>query len=117
MVDKLCTVIITAKIRVNINGVFKIEEISDRKILIIKGIKMTASNSAENGSGLKSKYWPFENGKVNKRIMPIATIRKTPQDIRKSIIPIFGKGSVLMFLYTPIIAPKDTKSIPIVRTK
>jgi hypothetical protein len=38
------------------------------------GIKTVATNKAANGSGLKSKYWPLENGSVNIRIIPTDTI-------------------------------------------
>ena len=57
-------------------------------VLIIKGIEIIAIKIAENGSGLKLKYCPFENGSVNRRTMSTATIRTTPQEIRKSVFGI-----------------------------
>jgi hypothetical protein len=88
MVDAACTIIITEAIVLKVNGILKDEHIEDKIILIIKGIEMIAIKIAENGSGLKLKYCPFEKGSVNKNIMSIATIRTTPQEIRKSIFGI-----------------------------
>lgn len=56
-----------------------------RKTLIIKGIQIFASNISEKGSGLKLKYWPFENGNVNTSTISIATISDTEEEIWKKI--------------------------------
>jgi hypothetical protein len=117
MVADACIVTMTAIINVNVNGIFILEETVDKKIDIINGINIIASNIAENGSGLKSKYCPFENGNVNIRIISVETMRETPLEIRKTILAMRGTGFVLMFLYIPIIAPNDTNSIPMARTE
>lgn len=56
-----------------------------RKTLIIKGIQIFASNISEKCSGLKLKYWPFENGNVNTSTISIATISDTEEEIWKKI--------------------------------
>ena len=88
MVDAACIIIITDAIEVKVKGIFKDKDIEDVIVLIIKGIKIIAIKIAENGSGLKLKYCPFENGRVNKKTISTATIRVTPQEIRKSIFGI-----------------------------
>ncbi len=68
-----CTVMITADIEVKTKGI--LEEIKKNEIPIINGIRIVADIMAASGSGLKSKYCPFENGRVNIRISPTATIK------------------------------------------
>ena len=81
-----CIVIITAVIEVKIKGILEDEDIENKQTLITKGIRIIAANIAVNGSGLKSKYWPFENGSVNIRIIPTATIKNTPHEITRPIL-------------------------------
>lgn len=80
-----CIAIITAVIKVKIKGILEEEDIAVKQRLITKGIRIIAVNIAVNGSGLKLKYCPFENGRVNIRIISTATIRNIPQDIAKHI--------------------------------
>jgi hypothetical protein len=120
-----------------VNGIFKDDDMDVKIVLMIKGIEIIAMKIAENGSGLKLKYCPFENGSVNKKTMSTATIRTIPQEIRKRIFEIsnveedINEGDEdtvaevvvvlgeqdLRYLNMPTIAPIDTKNIPITRTK
>ena len=95
-----CIAIITAVIEVNIKGILEEEEeveedIAVKQRLITNGIRMIAVNIAINGSGLKSKYCPFEKGRVNKSIIPTATIRKIPHDVTKHALVTKDKELVL----------------------
>src|SRR5919107_1053632 len=88
MVDDACTRTTTEAIKVKVNGIFKDDDMDVKIVLMIKGIEIIAMKIAENGSGLKLKYCPFENGSVNKKTMSTATIRTIPQEIRKRIFEI-----------------------------
>jgi hypothetical protein len=101
-----CIAIITAVIEVNIKGILEDEEeeveeeeeeedIAVKQRLITNGIRMIAVNIAINGSGLKSKYCPFEKGRVNKSIIPTATIKNIPHDITKHVLVAKDKELVL----------------------
>jgi hypothetical protein len=90
-----CIAIITAVIDVKIKGILHDDDIEDKQILITNGITIIAVNIAVNGSGLKSKCCPFENGSENIRISPTATIRKTPHDITRYDLEAKDKESIL----------------------
>ncbi len=90
-----CITIMTAVIDVKIKGILQDKDIEDKQRLITNGITIIAVNIAVNGSGLKSKCCPFENGSVNMRVSPTATIRKIPHDITRYNLEAKDKESVL----------------------
>ena len=71
-----CIAIITAVINVKIKGILHDNDIEDKQILITNGITIIAVNIAVNGSGLKSKYCPFENGSEEHKNKPYCNHQK-----------------------------------------
>jgi hypothetical protein len=76
-------VMITATMKVKIKGILLqvgVEEILaaiNKQMPSINGMETDAATKAANGLGLKSKYWPLENGRVNIKTIPTATIKNT----------------------------------------
>ena len=84
-----CIVMITATMEVKMKGILFL--VGDEEILAainkqmpsINGMETDAAIRATSGLGLKSKYWPLENGRVNIKTIPTATIKNTANPITR----------------------------------